>query len=415
MAALPTGVEIRGSSICIWFMYRGKRCRETLRGWSITPANIRKAGNLRSIIVSEINMGEFDYQTRFPSSKKAIKIVTTVSVRTLGELCDLWLSIKETELAANTLRKTSSQLDTLKFIINKNTPLSTIRHSDILNYRNELLNGETNYRNATRGNKTGRTARTVDNYISLLCSLLRFAQHSGFIKHKPFEGVRKLQKARIKPDPLTKQEFAQLMEAEYGQSQNLWKFAVYTGLRHGELAALAWEDVDLEAGTVSVCRNLTIIGTFGPPKTDAGYRTIKLLEPALEALKAQRELTALQPKSKIVFNHREYGRTETQRVHFVFMPRMRKGEQKPYYSVSSIGYRWNAAVKRAGIRRRNPYHTRHTFACWLLSAGANPSFIASQMGHENAQMVYEVYATWMDDMNKDQIELINRNLLNSLF
>ncbi|NEN73782.1 DUF3596 domain-containing protein, partial [Escherichia coli] len=30
MAALPTGVEIRGSSICIWFMYRGKRCRETL-------------------------------------------------------------------------------------------------------------------------------------------------------------------------------------------------------------------------------------------------------------------------------------------------------------------------------------------------------------------------------------------------
>lgn len=205
------------------------------------------------------------------------------------------------------------------------------------------------------------------------------------------------------------------MEAEYGQSQNLWKFAVYTGLRHGELAALAWEDVDLEAGTVSVCRNLTIIGTFGPPKTDAGYRTIKLLEPALEALKAQRELTALQPKSKIVFNHREYGRTETQRVHFVFMPRMCKGEQKPYYSVSSIGHRWNAAVKRAGIRRRNPYHTRHTFACWLLSAGANPSFIASQMGHENAQMVYEVYATWMDDMNKDQIELINRNLLNSLF
>ncbi|AXD04837.1 hypothetical protein DTG00_08740 [Salmonella enterica subsp. enterica] len=67
------------------------------------------------------------------------------------------------------------------------------------------------------------------------------------------------------------------------------------------------------------------------------------------------------------------------------------------------------------MRRRNPYHTRHTFACWLLSAGANPSFIASQMGHENAQMVYEVYATWMDDMNKDQIELINRNLLNSLF
>ncbi|WP_409072003.1 tyrosine-type recombinase/integrase, partial [Listeria monocytogenes] len=49
-----------------------------------------------------------------------------------------------------------------------------------------------------------------------------------------------------------------------------------------------------------------------------------------------------------------------------------------------MGARWNAAVKRAGIRRRNPYHTRHTFACWLLTAGANPAFIASQMGHETA-------------------------------
>lgn len=70
MAALPTGVEIRGNSVCIWFMYRGKRCREILRGWNNTPANIKKAGNLRALVLSEINMGEFDYQTRFPSSKK---------------------------------------------------------------------------------------------------------------------------------------------------------------------------------------------------------------------------------------------------------------------------------------------------------------------------------------------------------
>lgn len=166
----------------------------------------------------------------------------------------------------------------------------------------------------------------------------------------------------------------------------------------------------MDAGTVSVRRNLTILGTFGPPKTDAGIRTIKLLAPALEALKSQRELTALQPKSRIIFHHREYGKTESQRLHFVFMPRIRKGEQKPYYSVSSIGHLWNAAVKRAGIRRRNPYHTRHTFACWLLSAGANPSFIASQMGHENAQMVYEVYGTWIEDLNGDQVLMLNSRL-----
>lgn len=120
-------------------------------------------------------------------------------------------------------------------------------------------------------------------------------------------------------------------------------------MRHGELAALAREDIDLANGTVYVRRNLN-------------------------ALVMLNEI------------------------------------QKPYYSLGSIGCRWNAAVKRAGIRRRNPYHTRHTFACWLLSAGANPSFIANPMGHENAQMVYEIYATWIEEMNSEQVAMLNRKL-----
>ena len=241
-------------------------------------------------------------------------------------------------------------------------------------------------------------------------SLLRFAYQSGFISTKPFEGVKKLQRNRIKPDPLSKTEFNALMESEKGQSQNLWKFAVYSGLRHGELAALAWEDVDLEKGIVNVRRNLTILDMFGPPKTNAGIRTVTLLQPALEALKEQYKLTGHHRKSEITFYHREYGRTEKQKLHFVFMPRVCNGKQKPYYSVSSLGARWNAAVKRAGIRRRNPYHTRHTFACWLLTAGANPAFIASQMGHETAQMVYEIYGMWIDDMNDEQIAMLNARL-----
>lgn len=204
--------------------------------------------------------------------------------------------------------------------------------------------------------------------------------------------------------------FVALMASERGQSPNMWKFAVYSGVRHGELAALAWEDVDLDKGVIHVSRNLTANGMFGPPKTAAGNRTIQLLGPALDALKAQHELTAGHPVSTITFHHREYGSSEEQNLRFVFMPRRRKGEQKPCYSHSSIGSRWEAAVKRAGIRRRNPYHTRHTFACWLLTAGANPSFIANQMGHENAQMVYDVYSTWIEEMNGDQVSMLNSRL-----
>ncbi len=160
----------------------------------------------------------------------------------------------------------------------------------------------------------------------------------------------------------------------------MWKFAVYSGVRHGELAALAWEDVDLDKGVIHVSRNLTANGMFGPQKTAAGNRTIQLLGHRLDALKAQHELTAGYPVSTTTFYHREYGSSEEQNLRFVFMPRRRKGEQKPCYSHSSIGSRWEAAVKRAGIRRRNPYHTRHTFCLLAPDGWRKPVFYSQSDG-----------------------------------
>ncbi|ENR2353670.1 tyrosine-type recombinase/integrase, partial [Shigella flexneri] len=69
----------------------------------------------------------------------------------------------------------------------------------------------------------------------------------------------------------------------------------------------------------------------------------------------------------------------------------------PHYKVDSIRESWTSILKRAGLRHRKSYQSRHTYACWSLAAGANPSFIASQMGHTNAQMVFNVYGAWMKD------------------
>ncbi|WP_370570037.1 tyrosine-type recombinase/integrase [Serratia sp. OS31] len=74
---------------------------------------------------------------------------------------------------------------------------------------------------------------------------------------------------------------------------------------------------------------------------------------------------------------------EKQQRHWVFFARWLKGCKRPTVLIINRA-RWDPAAKLAGIRRRNPYHTRHTFACWFLTAGANPSFIVAQMGHANA-------------------------------
>jgi integrase len=95
-------------------------------------------------------------------------------------------------------------------IMNGNTILNSIGYSDILNCRNVLLTGETFYSKNKRKNKKGRTVSTVNNYVSLLCSILSFAYISGFIQHKPFKGVESLRKNRVKPDPKQKMSLQRL-------------------------------------------------------------------------------------------------------------------------------------------------------------------------------------------------------------
>lgn len=405
--SFPTGVELHSGKIRITFMYRGTRCREVLKGWVVTSANIKKAGNLRALIVSEIQIGEFDYALRFPESK-AVKKFTTVRVaHTWGELAELWANTKEEDVSKNTMSRITNQLKTLERVIGRGTPITDITHSDIMNYRKELLRGNTFYAEGNKRNKTGRSVNTVNDYISLACQILRYAHRSKFIKDKPFEYVPKLHKDRTKPDPLFRDEYAAMMLAIKGQDRNMWQFAINSGLRHGELAALTWDDIDLVAGKVHIKRNLTRLGDFVPPKTKAGDRIITLLTPALDAIRSQHAITGHLPETEIIQNFREYGKNEVQHHRFVFLPAVRSDRPGSYFSPSSISGRWKVAIKKSGIRSRNPYQSRHTFACWALSAGANPSFIASQLGHEDAEMVYRVYSAWIKEFDGEQIDMLN--------
>lgn len=56
---------------------------------------------------------------------------------------------------------------------------------------------------------------------------------------------------------------------------------------------------------------------------------------------------------------------------------------------------WYLCLIRLGIRRRVPYQTRHTYASQLLSEGANPLFVAQQMGHKDWGMIRHVYGRYI--------------------
>ena len=55
-------------------------------------------------------------------------------------------------------------------------------------------------------------------------------------------------------------------------------------------------------------------------------------------------------------------------------------------------------------------HISRDILIWSLTAGANPAFIANQMGHADAQMVFQVYGKWMSENNNAQVALLNTQL-----
>src|SRR5262249_53214515 len=152
-------------------------------------------------------------------------------------------------------------------------------------------------------------------------------------------------------------------------------FAFFTGLRTGELIALEWGDIDWIKGQAYVKRSF-VEGEIKPTKTKAGKREVLLLPPALEALKAQKPFTFMVGKN--VF-------------HTPF-------SNKPWSSPFQIRHSgWLPILRRAGVRYRNPYQTRHTYASMMLSNGENIMWVAKQMGHANIEMVIKTYGKWIPD------------------
>lgn len=47
-------------------------------------------------------------------------------------------------------------------------------------------------------------------------------------------------------------------------------------------------------------------------------------------------------------------------------------------------------------------------------AGATLSFIVSQMGHDDARMVYEIYSRLIGDVNQDQVGMLNKKMPTAL-
>ena len=109
------------------------------------------------------------------------------------------------------------------------------------------------------------------------------------------ERVRRWQETGTPPSPVmvwTPAQLGALLDAAEGDRlYSLFHLIAHRGLRRGEAIGLAWTDVDLDAGQLTVRRQRVQVGwdvIEGDPKSTAGGRTIALDRGTVDALRAHR-------------------------------------------------------------------------------------------------------------------------------
>ena len=357
-------------SIELDFYYRGARCRERLT-LAPTQRNLRWAENLRGRIRDEIARGQFDYAAYFPKSKRARLLAhKPATLDDMATMLERWLALKKPEL------EHSSYTGYERIVLNILIPRigkTRLRDFDRIAVKDLV---------ATFGETT--SAKRINNVLGPLRGALDEAVADELIPANPLTGFRVKRRATVEEpedvDPFSPDEVRAILAAcDLPQIRNYVQFAVASGLRTSELIALCWADVDLKAGTLKV-RRAWVMGKMKVPKTKSGKRTVELVKPALEALKAQRALTGL--AGEFVFHDPRTG------ARWGSDQSLRAGE-------------WRRALTKAGVRYRYPYQMRHTFASQALSAGENVMWVAKQMGHRDWTITAKKYARWIPSIVPD--------------
>ncbi len=364
------GVEIREKSIRLFFVYEGKRCRETLtiagKPAAPTAANVKYAHRVAAEIRDKLRLGTFVLADYFPDSPRVGMHQMATAERNFGQWCELWLETKG-RLAKRTRSQYQNALAIWQSLLGAESPMDRLTHATIA---------------AKVGGYPWKSAKLLNNYLIPLRGVFTLAGRE-LKTENPMEGIENSKHQAAPPDPLSTGEMESIlsdMRERYDQRVHAYfEFAFLTGMRPEELIALQWGDVDWNHKTVRVER----ARTAGEEKELKTYnaRDVDLVTRAVAALQVMKPWTFMGGQDAAIFQNPVTNR-----------PWHDERSQRDHY--------WMPSLRRLGIRRRRAYQTRHTYAANALAAGVNPAYIARQMGHKNAKMLFSVYAKWIDGADR---------------
>jgi len=202
--------------------------------------------------------------------------------------------------------------------------------------------------------------------------------------------------------PLTLEEmrhFLSLVEGE--RSAPLYALAAGLGLRQSELLGLAWPDVDLERGTLTIRRSLQRYdGEYhlDEVKSQRSRRTLALPPPLVDALGRQRTLQ-LEERLKAA------PQWEGDQWELVFAT-----EAGAPLSAKAVTRAFKKDLKAAGLPEKRFHDLRHGAATYALSLGVPLKVVQDILGHSTIAITADTYSHIADELQRDATDRITAGL-----
>jgi integrase len=254
------------------------------------------------------------------------------------------------------------------------------------------------------GGKLGRplAPNTVRLARAPLAGALKVAVSMGLINSNPLLVAPRPTPKRSIPkhwSPEQAQEFLALMEGD--RTYAIWAFLMGSGLRIGELVALRWRNVDLDAGFVRVVEFSTVLRhevVSSPGKSKDAVRSIDLDRGLIRVLKSHRTEQAKERLAALSYDESDHVFTKPS-----------GGPYHPQYLSRLL----SRTTEELGLPRLSAHGLRHTCATLMLANGVPPKVAAERLGHSDTTLFLNLYSHVTPTMQRDAAEKIGAALFGS--
>lgn len=235
-----------------------------------------------------------------------------------------------------------------------------------------------------------RSPKTVKNVHGILHKALQQAVINRYIPFNPAEACVLPRAERKELKPLDDALISAFLKAVKGhQFEDLFRVALFTGIREGEILGLCWDVVDLDKGTIHIIRQLQKISgewVLVTTKNSKG-RTITLAPFVVQILRTV--------KHQQLENRLRYGDC-WEDSGFVFT-----NELGQHLNRHTVLKNFKKIMAQIGSPETRFHDLRHSYAVASIRSGDDIKTVQENLGHATAAFTLNVYGHVTDQMKQE--------------